>query len=256
MKKFYVYKFVDVNQEILYIGATENLERRINYQHLQLEVKGNLDKKCIEEKCKVYFHTCLSNSEMKIKEHYLIAKLNPKYNKNYKTRDEIGFEMPIKWEEFKFSNYQKRKALKRKDIKNFTLNLNETNYYKLINIYRNYQLKNKLFNAFTLTQFLEIGILYYADFLKNNTKYLKVTDSFKKLILKPGRRPFREVIKERKISSNISLDLIVYNTFLDITYSHVINYDTYYSENYSLSFMTVKLVDFLENDKNSFFKRD
>jgi hypothetical protein len=252
MNKFYLYKFEDFNGEILFVGITNNLKKSINYSTLPAEIKNNLEKKHIQNKCKIYFHLCENKSDMKIKGMYLIAKLNPLYNKNLYLEDAISFEIPIKWKKCLFSDFQIKKESK-KEIKVFILNLENSSYERLINIYMEYNLQ-KNFSQIKLTEFIEIGVLFYANFLKKNGDYFKVTDSFKQLLLRPGRRPFREFISKNKISSCINLDVNIYNTFLDVTYSHVIKYDISHSENYSLSYMTIKLMDFLEVNKKHFYK--
>lgn len=252
MKNYFVYKFENIEQTLLYVGSTIELRRRINYQHLPLKCKGNLDKKCIEETHKIYFHECESKSDMEIKEKFLINTLNPKYPKYHNNGAEFSFNIPIKWKEYNFKRPDLRNEKKIKLIKDFILNINETPNERLINIYQDYKLKNNLLGL-TLTRFIEIGILFYAEFLKKNDNYLKTTDDFKEVLLRPGRRPFRKSTKkEKKINHNISLDYKVYEIFLDITFSHAMAYDKINVCNYSLSYMSVKLIDFLEGNKKIF----
>lgn len=252
MNKFYLYKFEDFNREVLFVGLTNNLMKSLNYSNLPAEIKDKLEKKYIENECEIYFHNCDNKSDMKIKGMYLIAKLNPLYNKNICLEDAISFEIPIEWNKCLFSDFQIKKE-SNKEIKVFILNLDKSSYEKLMNIFIEYNLK-KNFLQLKLTEFIEIVVLYYADFLKKNGDYFNVTESFKQLLLRPGRRPFREFIGKIKISSCIYLDINIYNTFLDLTYSHVIAYDMNQSDNYSLSFMTTKMIDYIENNKNNFMK--
>ena len=254
MRNYFVYKFENIEQTLLYVGSTIELRRRINYQHLPLKCKGNLDKKCIEETHKIYFHECESKSDMEIKEKFLINTLNPKYPKYHNNGAEFSFNIPIKWKEYDFKKTESGKEKKNKNVKVFTLNLKETPYNKLINIFQEYKLV-KVKYSLTLTQFLEISILYYADFLQKNNSYSEAPESFiKDVIMRPGRRPFREKTKEVTISSNIWLDEKIYSNFLNVTYTHSVKYDIVNVNNYSLSFMSSKLIDFIEHNKKFFFQ--
>jgi hypothetical protein len=77
---FIVYKFINKNNEILYIGkTTQELHIRI-HQHKK-------DKSWFDEVFKIYYIECQDELEMKIFELYYINEIKTKYNKadaNYK----------------------------------------------------------------------------------------------------------------------------------------------------------------------------
>lgn len=82
---YYVYRFIDKNENIIYIGKSNRIDLRIkehfsNYGHLPKECYENTIRvECIEFSTKV---------EMDIKEIYYINKFKPEYNKNYKDGEE------------------------------------------------------------------------------------------------------------------------------------------------------------------------
>lgn len=74
----YVYYFVDYNDEIIYVGRTNNLSRRMK-EHFK---NGHLGKECYEEvKDIMYAETNDSKYDTEICETLLINKYKPKYNK-------------------------------------------------------------------------------------------------------------------------------------------------------------------------------
>ena len=74
----YVYKFVDYTDTIIYIGKTEDIDRRMK-QHFN--GKGHLDKECYDSVCEIYYIKLDGKTNMDIYETYLINKYRPKYNK-------------------------------------------------------------------------------------------------------------------------------------------------------------------------------
>ena len=68
--KYYIYKYV-VNNEIVYIGKTSNLEKRIK-QHESDKLK-NLQ-------ASIYYFECQNKTAMTSWEYNLINKYHPKYN--------------------------------------------------------------------------------------------------------------------------------------------------------------------------------
>lgn len=142
-----------------------------------------------------------------------------------------------------------------KGIKPFTLNVGESSYNELINVYQTYKLETNLFSL-TLTQFYEVVVLFYENYLKANNIYLEVPDYYVKDVLKKtGRRKFRPHTKdEATVSSNIWFGLEVYNSYLNITYSYAMNYDKINAGDYSLSYMCYKLIDFLKLNSKEFNK--
>ncbi|EPE9900240.1 hypothetical protein NO004_560085 [Flavobacterium psychrophilum] len=97
MKGYFVYMFLDEDEEVLYIGSSIHLVKRIESQHF-LSQHGNLSEDCLLETYKVLYHQGVSDTDMKIKERYLINTLSPKYNDKMNKNDKIAFEISgINW---------------------------------------------------------------------------------------------------------------------------------------------------------------
>lgn len=142
-----------------------------------------------------------------------------------------------------------------KDVHPFTLNIGESSYNDLISIYQTYKLENNFFSM-TLTQFYEVVVVFYEEYLRKNNLYQVVPDYYVKDVLKKtGRRKLRPVMKDEPIiNSNIWFDSSVYKTYLDITYSYVINFDKVNADIYSLSYIAYKLIDFIKANQKEFNK--
>ena len=92
---YYVYKYV-MNGEIVYIGYTKSLTRRIN-EHTADKL-ANLD-------CDIYYFTCKTKTEATSFEFFLIQKYTPKFNKQNKPQ--TAFEnclLEPKWEKYNKEN--------------------------------------------------------------------------------------------------------------------------------------------------------
>lgn len=68
-----IYRFLDKNNEVIYIGKARKLIQRINNH-------SHLPKSCYEEKCAVEFTSFDTEDEMDIAERYFVPKYKPKYN--------------------------------------------------------------------------------------------------------------------------------------------------------------------------------
>ena len=75
----YIYRFLNKENEIIYIGKTTDLKRRI-------VTHDHLPKQCYNEKVKVEFIEFESPDEMDLAERYFIPKYKPKYNTLMKDR--------------------------------------------------------------------------------------------------------------------------------------------------------------------------
>lgn len=104
----YIYKFENFNNEIIYIGKTVNLKRRIR-QHFMY---GHLDKNCYSHVSRIFF--CLINGKTnnEIMETYLINKYHPIYNtdKNFPENiryhnDKHVMQKEPEWKELYFDFY-------------------------------------------------------------------------------------------------------------------------------------------------------
>lgn len=74
-----VYRFINVDDEIIYIGKAKNLESRLNnHKHLP---EG-----CYNEMAYIEFTSFSNEHEMDFAERYYIQKLSPKYNTQLASR--------------------------------------------------------------------------------------------------------------------------------------------------------------------------
>jgi hypothetical protein len=96
--------FLDEHEEVLYIGSSIHLVTRIESQHF-LSQNGNLNEECILQTHKILYHQCLSDSDMKIKERYLINTLVPRNNVKMNKSDKFSFVIDnINWTLFSIDN--------------------------------------------------------------------------------------------------------------------------------------------------------
>lgn len=75
----YIYKFYDKNKELLYIGKTKNIQRRIS-QHFN---NGHLPQECYQKIDCIEYAQLPTYTDAGILERYYIALLSPKYNIQY-----------------------------------------------------------------------------------------------------------------------------------------------------------------------------
>lgn len=125
MKSFYIYMFLNEEEEPLYIGQTINLVQRIQRQHF-LSDYGNLSEECILKTKRVLYHECLSEEDMKIKERYLINTLSPKFNKSINNNNKFSFSIDIDWKYLPLNRekiIKERKAIIRKKIAKKTVSI-------------------------------------------------------------------------------------------------------------------------------------
>ena len=75
-----VYRFLNFDKEVIYVGKTERIEYRINSH---ISKNSHLPMKCYEEIYKIQFMTLSSTVLMDIKEMYYINLYKPKYNSDH-----------------------------------------------------------------------------------------------------------------------------------------------------------------------------
>lgn len=80
--KSYIYRFIDKNQKVAYVGKTNNLNKRYN-QHFGK--RGHLTKECYNSVWKIEYIKVDSELNALLLETYYINKYRPKYNKLNKT---------------------------------------------------------------------------------------------------------------------------------------------------------------------------
>lgn len=80
--KSYIYRFVNKDQKVIYVGKTNNLNKRYN-QHFGK--RGHLTKDCYNSVWKIEYIKVDSELNALLLETYYINKFRPKYNKLNKT---------------------------------------------------------------------------------------------------------------------------------------------------------------------------
>lgn len=94
--KYYVYKYVDLNNTVVYIGRTINLKERIENQHTKDHLKNFQGS--------IYYFECPNKTAMISFEYALINKYHPKYNKQNNHLDiQTDINEP-KWELYMSTN--------------------------------------------------------------------------------------------------------------------------------------------------------
>ena len=79
---FYLYRFVDIKGEIIYIGRTNNIKRRILEEHFT--EKTHIVRQCYLEINQIEYTEISNESEEVAYEAVLINRMRPKYNIQFK----------------------------------------------------------------------------------------------------------------------------------------------------------------------------
>ena len=108
---FFIYMFLDREENPLYIGQSINLIKRVEKQHF-LSKYGNLSDECIYRTKKILYHKCISVDDMKIKERYLINLLSPEFNISLNNQSKFSFSIDIDW---KYLPLDKEKIIEKKE---------------------------------------------------------------------------------------------------------------------------------------------
>ena len=105
--KSYVYRFIDGNKKVIYVGKTNNLDKRY-VQHFSKN--GHLSKDCYNSVWKIEYIKVDSEINALLLETYYINKYRPKYNKLNKTykatslKDVNLKEIKDNWRTYKIVN--------------------------------------------------------------------------------------------------------------------------------------------------------
>lgn len=105
--KSYVYRFLDSNLKPIYVGKTNNLDRRFK-QHF---TKGHLPKKCYDSVYSMEYIKVNSELNALLLETFYINKYRPQYNKLNKTYkatsiDDVNLkEIKDNWKVYKIVNH-------------------------------------------------------------------------------------------------------------------------------------------------------
>ena len=219
-----VYRFLNKNNEIIYIGKATNLRSRISSHN-------HLPQKCYDEKVRIEFISFESEDEMDFAERYFIPKHKPKYNTvmsnrimnlslaEFDNREWISIEeyekaqiqkRIDKWEKEK--NQKRIEKQKQKEIDK-KLKLIRTEIQSYINIL---EMKNNIKIDIDINNY-SIDIENYGDFYdyidkvaktkidkKNNYNY-----NNRKVICMGSGEIFNSLTEYREyINTNISLEIL------------------------------------------------
>jgi len=92
----YIYQFLNTNEDVIYVGFTQNIKTRIRSQHFTSG--GHLPAECYAEAEMVLYSECLSHDDARIKERYLVNTLQPKFNVSMNNGSRFNFEIDdFKW---------------------------------------------------------------------------------------------------------------------------------------------------------------
>ena len=124
-----VYRFLNFDEEVIYVGKTERIEYRINSH---ISKNSHLPMKCYEEIYKIQFMTLSSTVLMDIKEMYYINLYKPKYNSDHLYNEEafiISDFSKDKWLDYSKEIVNKMATNKKNDVADTSLfNLDNVNY--------------------------------------------------------------------------------------------------------------------------------
>ncbi|UUV47072.1 nucleotide excision repair endonuclease [Bacillus phage vB_BanS-Thrax5] len=173
--KFYVYRFLDKDDNTIYIGRTNNLERRLTQEHFSRH--GHLPVECYRECHSIEYMEFDSETEMKIYEVYCINIHNPKYNVIENKNDDFTFSLKEHWTKFKINDIISKKEYK---VYNYIIMTSE-HYHCRTELYLNHasrDLKLKELHVHRILLSLEkkgyIGLEQYG-------RYFRITHSLRDL---------------------------------------------------------------------------
>jgi hypothetical protein len=127
--RFYIYRFKNNDDEIIYVGKTGNIKYRMN-QHF---TAGHLPKECYDAVKEIEFVKLSSNTEMDIYETYFINKYNPKYNTVNTYNEKCLLELPeVYWQLFSSNNKDRYLDIERKYVELLNKNKQIENENKLL----------------------------------------------------------------------------------------------------------------------------
>jgi len=91
--RYCIYKFIDRNNEIIYIGKTCSINPQLRFN--QHSCNGHLGKECYDSIDRIEICELNSHADVNVYEPYLINIYKPKYNDDFKTEDALTIQLPI-----------------------------------------------------------------------------------------------------------------------------------------------------------------
>ena len=177
----YVYRFLNNEGDIIYIGKARNLKRRF-------KTHNHLPEECYNEMVSIQYIQLKNNDESAIYERYLINLINPKYNTEYKNNSEFCFSLPDQeWKVWNDNN--DTEIVSKKEVKptHISLYLAEV-YNKPLSIIN----MNKM-NISYLQYSLMNALLYKAD---NNCNQFSVEELLDLIPHKLHMQDMNMIVKE------------------------------------------------------------
>ncbi len=105
----YIYKILDKDKNVLYVGKTNDLKRRLAEHIANQEWSCEIDS--------LYYAICRDNFEQSTYEKYYIIKSNPRYNKQDKSFSTHIILPELQWKKFEdIDNFDKDTEMKKKLI--------------------------------------------------------------------------------------------------------------------------------------------
>lgn len=112
---FYLYRFVDIKGEIIYIGRTNNIKRRILEEHFT--EKTHIVRQCYLEINQIEYTEISNESEEVAYEAVLINRMRPKYNIQFKDGGNFDIKIPeFQWKKFEWEYDRQLDWLKKKKM--------------------------------------------------------------------------------------------------------------------------------------------
>lgn len=121
---YYIYRFKNELDEIIYIGKTININKRIK-KHFSY---GHLPYECYDSVVKIEYMRCKHEAEMNIKEIYYINKYKPKYNDLDVYNEDRYIINELENDIWNYTYKQLKNRNKRKEKIIRTININEVKY--------------------------------------------------------------------------------------------------------------------------------
>jgi len=153
--RFYIYRFLDKDNNIIYVGKTVDIHSRI-YSHIKkarsLDTTENEFLKYTNT-YKIEYSEVESDYHMNIYEIHYICKYNPPFNESYKSNNMNLFDLPeLNWKLYVLDSYKENCRLhfvlkygKEKDFYS-ELKINKEFYNDLIDYYISSNILHKKFN--------------------------------------------------------------------------------------------------------------
>lgn len=113
----YIYKFLDEQDNVIYIGRTNNIIRRIRNEHFSNTKQGHLPQACYNQTANVHYAEVASQNEAKMYELYYIEQYHPIYNQADIGGGAFSFELEaLIWQEFDFNQNTTNKKTKQEIV--------------------------------------------------------------------------------------------------------------------------------------------